>query len=187
MLLSRGSALAFLALVSGAIFAADPPAEPAELSALRRDFDKRRAEAVRPVFSWYESELYRLERSFTTRGNLDAALAVRKERELSHGSQAQVSPVAFKAQLDDTRWRWNGASPVDITFKRDGFVDCPEWNRQGYVIRWQPTGANVVTYTVVKGPANVGQDAVLTFAPDLKSFQGVNADGNPINLSPRLK
>ena len=182
----RSLPLALLATTIGSTFAAEPTEFP-ELSALRRDFEKRKSEAVRPVFSWYETELNRIERSFTVRGNLDAALAVRKEREISRSEQAAISPVAFKTLLDDTRWRWNGSVPQDITFKRDGFLECQEWARQGFVLKWQVAGANTVTYTIVKGPTAVGKEVVLTFSRDLNSFTGVNNDGLPINASPRLK
>ncbi len=183
----RSLILAFLATTIGPLHAAEPATEPAELSALRRDFEKRKSEAVRPVFSWYDAELSRLERSFTVRGNLDAALAIRKEREYSRSDQAAISPAAFKALLDDTRWRWNGSVPQDITFKRDGFLECEEWARQGFTLKWQVTGTNSVTYTIVKGPTAVGKEVVLTFAKDLNSFTGTNNDGLPINSSPRLK
>jgi hypothetical protein len=165
--------------------AAEASGEAPEVAALRREFDKRKTEAIRPVFNWYEGELSRLERSFTTRGNLDAALAVRAEREASHLSLAQISVQAFKAVVDDSSWRWNGST--ELTFRRDGVVDCPEWGRLGYVMRWQVVSPLVVTYSILKGPANVGKDVKLTFAPDLKTFQGINADGSPINSSPRLK
>ena len=179
--------LLFLATMTGSIPAAETLPEPPELSALRRDFDRRKAEAVRPVFSWYETELNRIERSFTARGNLDGALAIRREREFSRADQAAISPVAFKALLDDTRWRWNGSLPQDITFKRDGFIECHDWTRQGFALKWQVTGANQVAYTITKGPSMVGKEAVMTFARDLNSFTGTHTDGTQINTSPRLK
>ena len=166
-------------------FAAEP--EPAEITALRREFERRKADALRPVTTWYEGELSRLERSLTVRGNLDAALATRTERAAARSVLAQVSPPAFKAALDDSVWKWNGAAPTEITFRRDGVLECADWGRVGYHIKWQVTAPLVVTYSILKGPANVGQDVKLIFTPDLTSYQGTNADGTPIKPSPRVK
>lgn len=187
MLLFRSLTLALLATTIGPILAVEPAPEPPELSALRREFEKRTSEALRPVYTWYEGELGRLERSSTTRGNLDAALAARQERERFKSDQAQSTPSALKAALDDTRWRFNGDDTQQIVFKKDGFIECTAWGRAGYSHRWQVAGPHTVTYTVVRGPTAVGKQGTLVFAPDLKSFEGSNPEGVKIATSTRLK
>jgi hypothetical protein len=178
--------LILLALVAATAFPAEPT-DPAELSALRKELDRRRTDALRPISTWYESELDRLERSLTARGNLDGALAVRAEREQSRAEQAMMSPGAFKAALEDTRWRFNADENLQIVLKKDGFIECGTWTRLGFAHRWQVSGPNTVTYTVVRGPSAVGKQGSLVFAPDLKSFAGTTPDGNKIAPSPRVK
>ena len=180
---SRSLTLFFLATTLGSIRAAEPAPEPAELGVLRRDFEKRKTDALRPVLSWYESELNRLERSFAVRSNLDAALAVRTERE----RQGPGGASELKEMIADTQWQWNGSPPVPIIFRSNGILECDAWNRAGYVLKWKVTAPNIVTYTVLKGPVDAGKEIKLTFAPDFKTFHGRNADGSPIHPSPRIK
>lgn len=169
--------------------AADAPVPPEapEATMLRREFEKRTGDALRPIYTWYDGELGRLERSFTTRGNLDAALAVRQERDRFKAEQSQTNQSALKLALEDTRWRFNGDDTLHIVLKKDGFIGCAAWERMGYFHRWQVVGPNTLAYTVVRGPASVGKRGTLVFAPDLQSFEGTNPDGVKVNSSARLK
>lgn len=183
----RRLSLTLLATMICLLSAAEPTSDNPELIALRREFEKRTSDALRPVFTWYEGELGRLERSATTRGNLDAALAVRQERERFKADQAQSTPSALKAALDDTRWQFNGDDNIQIVFKKDGLIECTSWSRAGWSHRWQVSGTNTVTYVVVRGPYAIGKQGTLIFTPDLKSFQGNAPDGGKIAPSTPVK
>ena len=163
------------------------PVESPELTALRREFEKRTNDALRPIYSWYDAELGRLEHSITGRGNLDAALAVRQEHDRFKAEQALMTPAAFKLALEDTRWRFNGDDTLHIVFKKDGFIGCAAWEKLGYSHKWQVAGPRTISFTVVRGPTSVGKRGTLVFAPDLQSFEGTNPDGVKVNASPRLK
>lgn len=171
----------------GSVPGAEPPPESPEFGAVRREFEKRTGDALRPVYSWYEGELERLERSFTTRGNLDGALYARQERERFKSEQAQTTPGALKVALDDSRWKYNGDENTQLVFKKDGNVECAPWARVGWAHRWQASGPKTVTCTVLRPAPWTGKQWTLTFSPDLKSFEGTAVDGAKISPSPRVK
>jgi hypothetical protein len=67
-------------------------AEPQELTNLRRIYDQKQTEAIRPIQQQYLRELTRLEDLLTSRKDLEGALAVRKERESIAGTTPAPTP-----------------------------------------------------------------------------------------------
>lgn len=179
--------LTLLSTACSLLNAVEPPGDRPELSALWQEYEKRTGEALRPVYMRHENELGRLERSATTRGNLDTALAARKERERFKADQAQLTQSALRTALEDTRWKFNGEDALQIVFKKDGFFDCAAWERAGYAHRWQIGGPSIVIYTVLRGPSTVGKQGSLVFAPDSTSCAGTTPEGQKIIASSRLK
>lgn len=69
-------------LISGhPVLSQDQPAEPEELARLRSQFEARVSKELEPWRLRYAAELEKLEKSLATQGKLEAALAVRTERE----------------------------------------------------------------------------------------------------------
>jgi hypothetical protein len=54
---------------------------PKELETLRTEYFRRQEAATQPVKTWYRQQLEQLEKSAMRRNDLDAAVALRKERE----------------------------------------------------------------------------------------------------------
>lgn len=162
--------------------ATDPP----QLGTARATFQKRRADAVRPVYDAYIRELKEMERNFTLRQDLDAAIAVRNEREgVEEEIGGNLSPK--NNFLTDTVWQWGGLQGNEtVQFRRDGTVYNEGWNNRGLVTGWENKGGGVVLLTILKGRSNQ-LHAILVFAPDRRSYTGTSFEGKIITKSTRIR
>ena len=133
--------LAVLAVcVTGAFAQTPSPKEPEELVRLRQDYNQRRQSVIKPIDAAYRQQLESLVRSLTVRGQLEAALLVRKELEAV--VEGGTDEEALKKVLLKSKWSWfgtDGKKDVVMTFLKDGTV-----SHRGMHGKWKITGSREV-------------------------------------------
>lgn len=137
--------------------------EPDDLDRLRRDYIRRRADALKPVTAGYVAQLEVLQKKLTQNNNLESAMFVQRELESIRESSAQEGQGDLKKALIANTWSWTGKAGekgVEMTFKDDGTV-----GHIGMSGTWQITGLLEVTITV-----SGGEKVLLRFDASLNSY-----------------
>jgi hypothetical protein len=160
-----GTALAtFLltALLSEAQSSKDKEAD--DLDRLKTTYEQKRADALKPVNNWYETQLQTMLKKRTQKGDFDGAVRFREELAALKEVSSKESHVEFKKALVATTWSWTGdpnQKGVETTFK-----DQPLVTHVGLCATWNVTGPREVTIQ-----ANTGTKYVLRFDPQMTSYQ----------------
>ena len=101
------------------------------------------------------------------------------------GGQQPSATADLRQRLAGTRWQWcwQGYDGREaIVFGADGYVQNDNWDRWGLVTRWEAIDGRTVLLTIEKGRYN-DLYAVLTFAPDLSSYEGRDFHSGRIRTS----
>lgn len=139
--------------------------EPEELDRLRKTYQQKRADALKPVLTWYENQLESLQRKMTQKGDLNSALSVRQELDAMKEHALQESGEELKRVLLASPWSWTDKSNdkgVQVAFKDDGSV-----SHIGMRGTWKITGPREVTITDSNGTTKY----VLRFDPKLTGYE----------------
>jgi len=159
--------LAVLALcVTGAFAQTPSQKEPDELVRLRQDYNLRRESALKPVEATYRQQLESLVRSLTSRGQLDAALLVRKELDALTDGGTDEEPL--RKALLESKWSWfgsDGQRDVVMTFAEDGTV-----SHRGMHGKWKITSPREVQIDSSQGLL------ILHFDGPIKNYNRVGKD-----------
>lgn len=173
--LSFAVALFGIALVAPARSeVADAPAtcQPGDLQRLNQEYERRRAEALRPVTAWYRAQLEALAKSLEKEGQ-----AVAEARGKAAESSWQDDQPELRRALLRPGWIWRSEEDgdgVSLKFLEDGSA-----HHSGLNGTWRITGPNEVTVQ----PDNDGKyilrfDASLrTFLGDRRGVEGERRDG----------
>jgi hypothetical protein len=78
--------------------------EPPELGQLYDAYDKRRAEALKPVKIWYQAQLEALQKKYTQNNHLDAAIMVKEELEALQLDATQDNFLELRKALLVSHW-----------------------------------------------------------------------------------
>jgi len=144
---------------------APPSKEPEELDRLRKTYQQKRTDALKPVMTWYENQLESLQKKMTQKGDLNGALSVRQELDAMKENALQESGEELKKALLVTPWSWTDKpndKGVQVTFKNDGSV-----SHVGMRGTWKITGPREVTITDSNGTTKY----VLRFDPKLSGYE----------------
>jgi hypothetical protein len=134
-----------------------------ELARLQQEFDRRRAEALRPVVTWYRAQLEALQRTLSeqppaAKTAITQALAAARET-----FWADDQPE-LKQALTTAPWLWRSSDDTEgvaTTFRADGSVD-----HVGMHGTWRITGPCEVTIRT-----NDGEQFVLRFNASLTAYE----------------
>lgn len=144
---------------------------------------------LRQVNEGYARALDELVASLTKEGKLEEAKSAREKIIQIKGLAPPMIAVSTPLQefLVGTKWWWNGSKSWELTFKRDGTVDQPDWTRKGLVTGWRVTNPREVRLTILKG-RTTNKTAQLVFADDRESFTGIDFGGkHAVAKSERIK
>ena len=160
--------------------------DPPQLETARAAFQKRCADALRPVYDAYIRELQAMEGRLSLRQDVNGALAVRQEREAIE-EELKVNPPSKINFLTGTVWQWGGPqSGGTIEFRRDGTVYNDGWDKRGLVTGWEYKGGGVVLLTILKGRSDMLY-AILVFAPDRRSYTGTGFECKLVPKSTKIR
>lgn len=116
-------------LVHGVLLAEEPP----RLQELREIFQKEEARRIKPLLKSYRDALEKLEKETTQNGDLDAALAVRREKQSTEGrlagltsdetplSSGAVNEQDLRKRLLTSTWWWcgrNSSYPIKFSARK---------------------------------------------------------------------
>jgi hypothetical protein len=121
-----------------------PDKKPAdEIELLKAMYTKKRADALKPVASWYQAQLESMQKKYTQKGNLDGALGIQAEiKRFQEGSVDENDGLLKRALLRHT-WSWSDSPTekgIEMTFKDD-----PTVAHVGMHGNWKITGNREVT------------------------------------------
>lgn len=131
------------------------PTPEEEIAALKAEYAKREAVAVRPVKDWLADELAKKEKAFLAAGKSEAAAAVAKDRAIM--------------LLCSTPWMWNVDKVGDrvLEFRMDGSATrADQKSGASITMRW-----SIENWTVTL-IHNDGRKASITIDPAQLTFKG---------------
>ena len=167
-------ALLSICVIPSLMLEAQTPAtkETEELARLKNTFEQKRADALKPVNAWYETQLENARKKLTQKGDLEGALQVQNELKTFRESSLRESTDEFKKALLSTTWSWSeipNDRGVEMTFK-----DEPTVSHIGMRGTWKITGPREVT--LIEG----GVTHVFRFDQKITEYQKVGGTGKPI-------
>jgi hypothetical protein len=147
---------------------ANPGAIRQELEHLRKEFERKRGETLRPLAGQYVAQLEALQKELVERdraaeGAVAEALAAAKE------TYARLDQPELRHALTDATWIWRSNEDsigVVATFRPDGTVE-----HVGLRGQWRVSGPNEITIAT-----DGDGDYVLRFVPSLRTFEGNRKD-----------
>lgn len=154
----------------------------ADLAKLRASYEADVKIATAPIRARQIEKLQALLKSYTQKGDLNGAVAVREELASlqsvtgpTEGKTGVDATTAFRAALNETTWQWDhkGHPSSKLTFHADGTFTNPNWKGN---FRWRISGDRIVT---LDGDAT--GSTKMTFDPGFTSFSGPDfQSGDPI-------
>jgi hypothetical protein len=136
---------------------------PSELARLQQEFDRRRAEALRPVASWYRAQLEALQRTLSDQPPVTQT-AIAKALAAARETFWQDDQPELKKALLAASWLWRSsddAEGVATTFRADGSVE-----HVGMHGTWRITGPCEVTIQT-----DAHEQFVLRFNASLSAYE----------------
>ena len=141
------------------------PLDPhSELARLQQEFDRRRADALRPVGCWYRAELEALQQSASEQSP-EIQNEITKALALARETFWQDDQPELRQALLATSWLWRSADDAEgvaTKFHSDGTVD-----HMGMHGTWRITGPCEITIR-----ADEQEQFVLRFNASLSAYEG---------------
>ena len=148
-----------------------------DLEPLRVQFEKKRAEALEPLYEIYLKELKKKEKKFTRAGNLDLALAARKKFEEAKAEMLADTQRDLIEALMKYTWGWHPkGSGVRLKFNKDGTV----WH-----IGMHGNWAMVDKRRILISPVDGHRKVLMEFNDDLSSWKEVDGEFGGIRREAR--
>lgn len=138
-----------------------------ELGELTNAYEKRRAEALKPVKTWYQAQLETLQKKYVQNNDLEAAVMVKDELEVVRRELGDDNFPDLRIALLGNHWSWSSKPTdkgVEMTFFPDGKV-----SHIGMKGTWVISGARELTLVEDKG-----EKRILKFDASLKSYRQTN-------------
>ncbi|MFD0895960.1 hypothetical protein ACFQ5Q_20225 [Luteolibacter ambystomatis] len=156
--------------------------EPADLVKLRAAYEAEMKAATAPIRVRQIEKLQALLKTFTQRGELENAVAVRGELEKlqsttgpTEGKTGVDATTAFRAAIAESTWQWEraGRPASRITFHANGTFTNPNWKGD---FRWRISGERTLTLE-----GDTTGTTKMTFDPSFSTFEGPDfKTGDPI-------
>lgn len=142
------------------------PTPEEEIAALKSEYGRREAAAVRPVKDWLSLELLKKEKAFLAAGKSEAAAMVARER--------------MSMLLCSTAWTWNAGPKGEFVLRFSENGTATLVGPKNHALQWSTTNWTVTL------KMDDGRKAILTFDPVTLKYSGDDFSPGKVSGSAKL-